>query len=148
MMFKKFVLTLALVLGACTVERDPELFPANDAARATGPLYAHLIGHGGGNGTIALTLPSGEVLEGRYSINVGGGMGFGSLYATAYGTGGIATASGYTTGFSIPNGSPGTADMIGPRGTTAHCEFMNNNMVGHGNGACQLSTGALYRMQY
>jgi hypothetical protein len=124
------------------------LFPANDAGTKAGPLTARMVGHGGGNGTFSMTLPSGEMLVGRYSINVGGSMGFGSLYASVYGSGGSAFGSATTTSFAIPNGSPGIADVISPQGTTAHCEFMNNNMVGHGNGVCQFSTGALYRMQY
>jgi hypothetical protein len=75
-------------------------------------------------------------------------MGFGSAYGSAYGSGGYASGSAFGSAFSIPNGSPGVADMVGPKGTTAHCEFANNNMVGHGNGICRLSTGAEYRMQY
>jgi len=137
-----------LLLTGCAVVRDPELFPANAMAQSMGPLSAHLIGHGGGNGTISLVLPSGEVLNGRYSINVGGAVGFGSLYGSVYGRGGYATGAAQGAAFSMPNSSPGVADMIGPKGTTAHCEFMNNNLGGHGNGVCRLSNGADYRMQY
>ena len=28
------------------------------------------------------------------------------------------------------------------------CEFLNNNVTGHGYGACQSSKGGLYKMQY
>lgn len=135
-------------LSGCTIERSPELFPVNDTARALGPLTAHLVGHGGGNGTISMKLPTGKLLEGRYFINVGGSASFGSLYSIMYGVHGLSTASSYGAGLDMPNGSPGVADLTDPRGFTAHCEFINNNMVGHGSGACELSNGALYRMQY
>ena len=50
--------------------------------------------------------------------------------------------------YSIHPGGGGEADMMSPQGTTAHCEFENNNFTGHGHGACRLSNGAVYRMQY
>lgn len=108
------VLLATLFLAACVV-RHPKLYPDNDTARAVGPLQAKLIGHGNLNGTITTTMPDGEVLEGRYSINLSG---------------------------------EAMADMDGPKKTTAHCEFMNNNFTGHGHGICRISNGALYRMQY
>jgi hypothetical protein len=138
----------ALLLAGCMVTREPQLYPANAAAQAIGPLTAQLVGHGGGNGVISLTLPTGETLSGRYSINIGGAVGFGSLYGSVYGSGGYASGTAQSAAFSMPNGSPGVADMIGPKGTTAHCEFRNNNLGGHGNGVCLLSNGASYRMQY
>ena len=45
-------------------------------------------------------------------------------------------------------GGSGEADMMSAQGTTAHCEFLNNNLNGHGHGSCRLSDGAVYRMQY
>jgi hypothetical protein len=133
------IVIAAACLAGC-VSRDPQLYPDNDAARTLGPLTAHLEGHGTGNGTITLPLPNGEILTGRYSISFGGAVGVGS----AYGSGGFASGSAVAIG----NSGNGAADMIGPKGTTAHCDLANNNLTGHGNGACQLSSGALYRMQY
>lgn len=50
--------------------------------------------------------------------------------------------------YSISLGGEGEGDMMGPQGTTAHCEFLNNNFNGHGHGSCRLSDGSVYRMQY
>lgn len=142
-------LAAAIVLSGCiTITRNPELFPYNDNARLTGRLAAVMVGHGNLNGTISMTMPDGEVLDGRYSISAAGGIGFGTLYSSVYGTGGYATGSALGSSMMISATGYGVADMGGPKGTTAHCEFVNNNFNGHGNGACQLSTGGIYRMQY
>lgn len=136
----------ALGLGACA--GTAELYPANDLARSAGPLKATFIQDGTGSGPITVTMPDGEILKGRYSVNVGGSTSFGSIYASAYGSGGFATGSGFSTGYSIPNGSPGSADLYGPRGSSMQCEFYNNNLSGHGNGGCRTAAGAIYRLQY
>ncbi|MGH6879035.1 MAG: hypothetical protein ACREHV_16875 [Rhizomicrobium sp.] len=142
------VLTASAVLTGCTVTRNPQLYPSNEAASSTGLLTAVMVGHGNLNGTITMTMPDGEVLDGRYSISMQGGMGFGSLYGSVYGTAGYASGSAYGSSMMVSSMGQGVADMIGPKGTTAHCEFLNNNFNGHGNGACRLSTGGVYRMQY
>jgi hypothetical protein len=84
-------------------------------------------------------MPDGEYLTGRYSIMAGGGVSVASAFA------GGRSATAY--GLMMSGEGNGVADMRGPK-TTAHCEFENNNMNGHGNGVCRLSSGALYRMQY
>jgi len=104
------------ICSACTITRNVQLYPDNDAARALGPLNGSIVGHGNLNGTITLIMPNGEILNGRYSIGAGSGEGM--------------------------------ADSVGPHGTTAHCEFMNNNFNGHAHGACRMSDGSTYRMQY
>jgi hypothetical protein len=142
-----FIVLAGLGLCGC-VSRAPQLYPDNDSARATGPLVGDMLGHGGGAGTFSLTMPDGEVLSGRYSITFGGSTSFGQTFGTAYGTGGFATGSAFSEGIGISNSGVGMADMIGPKGTTAHCEFANNNWTGHGNGLCRISTGQIYRMQY
>lgn len=139
--------SVALFASGC-VERTLTLYPDNDAARTLGPLQATILGHGNLHGTITMRLPSGEVLQGRYSIAAGGGVGIGSLYASVYGPGGSASASGVSTSTSVSRTGFGEADMMSPQGTTGHCEFVNNNFNGHGHGACRLSDGAVYRMQY
>ena len=60
----KAVIAAALGLAACTVTRNPVLHPANEAARALGPVQAVLVGHGNLSGTIEMTLPTGEPLSG------------------------------------------------------------------------------------
>jgi len=142
------VIVSAVILMGCTITRSPQLYPNNDIARTTGPLTATIVGHGTLNGTATMPMPDGEILNGRYSIAMGGSTGFGSLYGSVYGTDGNATGSAFASNMSFSNSGQGMLDMIGPKGTTAHCEFLNNNLTGHGNGACQISNGAIYRMQY
>jgi len=135
------VVGMLAICSACTITRDVQLYPDNDPARALGPLNGSIVGHGNLNGAMTLTMPNGEILNGRYSIGAGGGVGFGSLYSSVYG----ATTS---SSMSMSGSGEGMADAVGPHGTTAHCEFMNNNFNGHGHGACRISDGAIYRMQY
>lgn len=141
--------SLLLLASGCTVERAVILYPDNDAAHRLGPLQAKIVGHGHLNGTITMPLPDGQLLQGRYSIAAGGGVAVGGLYASVYGTGGSASASGVgTSTTSVSREGFGEADMMSTQGTTAHCEFENDNFHGHGHGACRLSSGAVYRMQY
>lgn len=142
------VVAMLLATSGCTVERAVTLYPDNDAARALGALQAKIVGHGHLHGTITMPLRDGQVLQGRYSIAAGGGVEVGSLYASVYGTGGSASESGVSTSTSVSRTGFGEADMMSPQGTTGHCEFVNNNFDGHGHGACRLSDGAVYRMQY
>ncbi len=83
------------------------LYPANDLARTLGVLQARITKAGMGSGPISITMPNGEVLAGRYSVNVGGSVGFGSVYSSVYGAGGSATGSGFGYSSAISTGSPG-----------------------------------------
>lgn len=139
---------MLLAPSGCTVERAVTLYPDNDGAHAVGPLQAKIVGHGNLNGTITLPMPNGQTLQGRYSISAGGGFAVGSLYASVYGSSGAASGSATSTSAFISGTGFGEADMMSPQGTTGHCEFVNNNFNGHGHGACRLSDGTLYRMQY
>lgn len=143
---KWMLVAACLALSGCA--GTAELYPANDIARGLGPLTAELTKAGMGSGPASLRLPNGEVLRGRYSVDVGGSTGFGSLYASVYGAGGYAAGSGFGSAFAIPNSNPGMADLVGTSGTTAHCEFVSSSWTGHGNGVCELSNKALYRMQF
>jgi hypothetical protein len=77
-----------------------------------------------------------------------GSLGFGSIFATAYGPNSSTTVHGSATTYNVEGGSPGIASAYGSNGTTMQCEFYNDNYSGHGYGACSSSKGALYRMQY
>lgn len=136
----------ALMLGGCVTH--PDVYPANDAARALGVLRFELTKTGTGSGPFSITMPDGEVLKGRYSVNVGGAVGFGSLYGSVYGSGGYASGSAFSTSTMFAMSNPAVGDAIGPKGTTAHCEVISNSYSGRGNGVCQISNGALYRVQF
>ena len=138
----------ALGIASCTIERSPHLYPANDAASGTGVLEAHFVGHGTLHGTAEMTMPDGEFLQGEYSIVSGGSVSFGSIFGTVYGRGGSVSGSGTSGGFSMEASGQGAASLYGNRRTSVQCEFLNNNLTGHGYGACQSSKGGLYRMEY
>ena len=139
---------LSVLLIGCTVVRQPILYPANDNGKATGVIQATMIGHGQGHGTLTATLPTGETLAGTYSIVFGGSTSFGSIFGAVYGPRGSASASGTSTSISVDGKGSGQGIMVGDRGTSIECEFLNANMTGHGHGACRSDSGGLYRMVY
>ena len=143
-----FGVALVLSLGACAVVREAQVYPINDTASQGGMLTAKMLGHGEGHGTIEIEAPDGEKFQGQYSIVFGGSVGFGSILATASGAGGSATASGFSTNVAISGSGQGSAMLSGDRGTSIQCEFLNNNMTGHGYGGCRSSKGGLYRVVY
>lgn len=145
---RAFVAVTMLGLVGCAVEREPHLYPINDAASPSGVLDAKMLGHGQGHGTLEITMPDGELLQGEYSIVFGSSIGFGNIFATAYGAGGAASANGFSTNVAISGSGQGSAVLSGDRGTSIQCEFLNNNLTGHGYGACRSSKGGLYRMVY
>ena len=77
-----------------------------------------------------------------------GTVGFGSIYASVYGSGG--SASGFATGRSstAERGSPGMASLYGGNGTSMQCEFYNDNVTHHGYGGCRTSKDAEFRIQF
>ena len=91
-----------LLVAGCVVARDVQMYPDNDVAHAVGPLHARIVGHGNLNGTATMSLPNGQVLQGRYAISHGGGFGVGSVYASVYGPGGSASGSAIHTPHSFP----------------------------------------------
>ena len=139
---------LALLATGCTVVREPQLFPTNDIANATGVLHGKFVGHGQGHGTMEVAMPDGEKLEGEYSVVLQGAVGFGNVFASVYGPGGTVSGSGMSSSMMVSGSGQGMALISGNRGTSMQCEFMNSNFTGHGYGGCKTSKGALYRMIY
>jgi hypothetical protein len=137
---------LALAVASCA--KTASLYPVNQVSATEGVLQARYMAYGAGHGQMEITMPSGELLKGEYSIVRGGTMNFGNIYASVVGTGGIATGTATSTNYAVPGGSPGTASLFGDRGTSMQCEFYNDNVSGHGYGGCRSSTGGLYRLQY
>jgi hypothetical protein len=138
-----------IMLSGCTVERTSHLYPNNNAADMTGVLEGRIIGHDD-HGTMDVSMPDGERLTGAYSIVPEGSVsvGFGSVFATVYGSHGAASAGGTTRAFAFPAGGQGVASLFGPKGTTLECEFLNSKTTGHGYGACRSSDGGIYRLMY
>lgn len=142
-----FALLLASLCG-CTVTRTVHLYPVNAPAADAAVLTGVIVGHGQGHGIAKINMPDGEVLNGEYSIVFGGSYGFGSIMGTVYGPGGSASVNGTSANVSISGRGEGSASVVGDRGTTAQCEFLNANMTGHGYGACRTSKGLTYKMIY
>lgn len=141
---------LAVFIMGCT--RTALLYPANDSAAQIGVLKATYVASGTGHSEVEIKMPDGEILKGAVSIVRGGTIGFGTLFASVYGSRGVTTGSAASTTVSIPGGSPGTAAVFGNQGTYGECEFINDNWSGHGYGACELSHKGqgdmLYRLEY
>jgi hypothetical protein len=143
-----FAAILSLLLPGCTVTRTVHLYPMSPIPSETAVLQGVIVGHGQGHGTAKITMPDGEILLGEYSIVFGGSVGFGTILASVYGPGGVASVNGTSASVKIDGRGEGSASLVGDRGTSAQCEFLNANMTGHGYGACRLSKGNVYRMLY
>jgi hypothetical protein len=131
------IIGVIALLAGCTVTRQVHLYPVSPPGAV---LQGEIVGHGQGHGTAKFVMPDGETLLGEYSIVFGGAYGFGTILSSA----GLAT----TSTVSVDGRGEGTASLVGDRGTSAQCEFINANMTGHGSGACRLSNGSVYRLLY
>jgi hypothetical protein len=138
----------SLILTGCTVTRTVHLYPANPTPSKTAVVQGVIVGHGQGHGTAKLIMPDGEILLGEYSIVFGGSVGFGTILGSVSGPGGAASVNGVSESVKIEGRGEGSASLVGDRGTSMQCEFLNNNMTGHGMGACRSSKGELYRLLY
>jgi hypothetical protein len=138
----------SLILTGCTVTRTVHLYPANPTPSETAVVQGVIVGHGQGHGTAKLIMPDGEILLGEYSIVFGGSVGFGTILGSVSGPGGAASVNGVSESVKIEGRGEGSASLVGDRGTSMQCEFLNNNMTGHGMGACRSSKGELYRLLY
>ena len=142
------VVMLMVVISGCAVQREARLYPSNESAKSKGVLVGKFLASGSGHGSLEVTLPDGELLNGEFSIVRGGSIGFGNIYGSVFGVGGSATYSGNATSYVVAGSSQGVASAFGSKGTTMECEFFNDNFSGHGYGGCKSSTGELYRLQY
>lgn len=137
-------LTLLPLLAGCVA--GATLYPVNDSAIETGVLHGQYISQGIGSGWIKIAMPSGELLQGEYSVASGpSSFGFGRVLAAASAPGARAVASTVSISESSPGARPGTAALFGDHGTTMQCEFYANPL-GNGAGACETNKGSLYRM--
>lgn len=108
-------------------------------------LQAKFVDSGMGRGPIELTLPDGEVLTGEFSTSDTSSYGFGTGVAySAYQRPVVATGSTTAT----PGSMPGVASLVGPKGTTAQCEYTVNTWTSSGSGVCRISNGAVYNLHF
>ena len=141
------ICAMSVGVAGCEVARDAQLYPT-DGNPGSSIIHGRVVGHGTGSGSVSFVMPNGETMTGRYTILFGGSAGFGSVFASVYGPHGNAIGTGTASNFSINGTGNGVAEVAGDRGTSMHCEFVNNNLAGHGYGACRSNTGSLYRLIY
>jgi hypothetical protein len=122
------------------------LYPANDAAVTTGVLHGQYLSQGTGSGWLKIPLPTGELLQGEYSVQSGPtSVSFGSILARAAAPRANAKVSGLSISATSPGARSGIAALFGDHGTTMHCEFYVNPL-GNGAGGCETGAGALYQL--
>jgi hypothetical protein len=68
-------------------------------------------------------MPDGELLQGEYSIVFASSIGFGDIFAAAYGAGGAASANGFSTNVAISGSGQGSAVLSGDRGHRSNASF-------------------------
>ncbi len=132
-------------LCACAAQpKEARFYPTNDLGARDGMLRATYMDAGMGRGRIEMTLPSGEQLTGEYTTQDTTTYGFGSILSLV---GGV-SASSVGSSVQMTGSQPGTANLIGDRGTRLDCEYLVNALTGSGSGACRSSTGAIYRLHF
>lgn len=141
---------LVILLTGCI--KSAHLYPANDAASEVGMVEIQYIAWGTGHTNVEIKMPNAEILKGETSLVRGGTIGFGTIFASVYGTDGAASGNATSTSITMPGGSPGRASVFGDQGSYGECEFFNDNWSGHGYGACKIAHKAqkdqLFRLQY
>lgn len=153
----KTLLTLIVLLGTlicagCTA--TAHLYPVEGPLAKTVPLpvlQAKADGITGNTGGITLTMPDGEVLQGRWSSVAPQQVTFSSGTATASAQSGLATvwSQVYGSGFSIsnrPGVNRGEAMLTGPKGTVLQVEFFTGSGTANGNGVAKDNRGNVFKV--
>lgn len=130
------------------------MFPVAGPLAAQVPLpvlKARADGITGNTGNITVTLPSGEVLAGRWSSMAPMEVSYGFTTASANVTNGMQSVWGqvYGSGFRIGNKAGvnrGEAFLTGPRGTTMQVEFFTGSGTANGTGVAKDSLGNVYKV--
>lgn len=137
----------ALLVSACT--KTANMYPMNLApGEAVSVIKAKYKSYGIGHGSIAVTMPDGETLQGEYNVIDNTSLSFGSIYGSVYGSNGYAYASGGGMSVNTPGAQHGEAVLIGDRGTTMQCEMVVSSWTGRGSGACKSSKGTIYKVMF
>ncbi len=126
----------SILAAGCTA--TARLYPANDIAAATGILTFSYEDTGLGYGPVSLRMPDGEMLTGEYTTVSTTDTTFGTIMSG----GQVSSFQGFSSG----GGSPGTASLIGNRGTLMQCEYIAGDFSG--TGTCRTNKGAQYRLHF
>jgi hypothetical protein len=136
--FKRLILVLAaLVFGVpiSGMTRKARIYNIESGAKLEiGFKFKFYSGHG----QIVGKGPTGNALEGEYSI---GGMnaGWGQIYSNGK------TTTVTTVGLTDRRGALFATDGSG---FTIHCEFLTDATTTHGSGACKDNGGHIYQLMY
>ncbi|MBU2809738.1 hypothetical protein HF285_16115 [Acidithiobacillus ferrooxidans F221] len=147
----KVVRTLAALVaigalaGCMTVTGT--LYPMNKDAQNLGVLKATIHEDWlAQEGTMTCTLPTGEILTGRYRTISSGSVSFGSAFGNITTPGGTAFASGFGESQSSSWTHVDFAALHGNEGTMAECKVYSS--MGHGTGICKMSNGGVFRVMF
>jgi hypothetical protein len=103
---------------------------------------------GRGKGTVAVTLASGEQFKGEYVTVLTEESSWGSIYASVYGQGALATATGTQRSRSQSSQQYGTAIATGDKGTIIQCEYVMSLRNRSGTGACEDNHKIRYKVMF
>jgi len=95
----------------------------------------------GSHGPLKVTMSTGEILTGEYSVVRGGAVAWGSIYSSVNGI----SAVGSGSAAAVDARGQGSAVLTGNKGTILNCEFITNY---HGMGACIDSRGTKYKLLF
>jgi hypothetical protein len=132
---KQFALVIALSLAgflAGCIEVG-QMIPLDETAKLIGTPNIEIALHQTAHGGVGVTMPDGEILQGEYQV-------------LESASGGI-TPSGQYASTGLPVGSRHVfVRATGPR-TEMSCDGLTNGQ-GHGSAACEMSSGAHYRVLF
>ena len=125
-----------LGLAGCGYDTTVDTVSLNAEASKAAPPKIELLTRGFGRGPLRVTMPDGEVLNGRYVAPPGDSAGLGTLAGVR---GGITM-----TTVSFSQSGPFFAQGSGPRGTTIACQGVRGGMAG--SAICETNGGARYQI--
>jgi len=151
MLKKGILLLICITLNGCLYANGPNTYSARLYNTQTGEVshgWFHFAGTR--SGEVGIVLPNGEALRGEYSTAPAGDTTWGSVYASAYGSGGYASVHGSGYKQNVPNALRGQAVVVGNRGTMIQCEYVTNNSRydAQGHGGCKDNRGNYYRLMF
>lgn len=130
---RSVIVALAALVGLCSCADTADNFPLNASAKQIGALKISFDRTGVGSGPVTITMPDGEMLQGRYRVA------FGSATGMAFSGAASATALVITDG-------PVQFVASGPK-TQMLCRGVSSTM-GHGSGQCQTFEGAVWAINW
>lgn len=145
---RRALLMALLLLSFCGCSTTANLYPVSGPLSEVKPLpviKARASGILGNSGRLTLTMPDGEVCEGKWSSAAGTAVGVssGSLFSQY----GASYWSGYTVGTKAGE-NRGQAILVGSQGTVLEVEFYTGSGTANGFGLAKDNRGNIYRVLF